>query len=101
MHKTNSGNNNYFCTTGLGGGIGTGSVGCNPDNPGSGRVRACAEAVLVQHLQQHLLEKIRDCHDEDEMTSAYLKIEMPTQILLANLELNGFGKNTVVCVHQV
>ncbi len=80
--------------------MGTGSVGCNPDNPGSGRVRACAEAVLVQHLQRHLLEKIHDCHvtseapssGQDGMTSAYLKIEMPTQILLANLELNGFGE---------
>ena len=40
--------------TGLGGGIGLGSVGVNPENPGSGRVRACSEAVLVNHLQRHI-----------------------------------------------
>ena len=68
--------------------MGLGSVALNPDNPGSGRVRACVEAVLVRHLMIVLEEKLRDVH----LWSVYKEVEMPSLMLLTRMELNGFGK---------
>ena len=80
--------------TGLGGGIGLGSVGLNPENQGSGRVRACTEAVLVNHLQRHLVADL----EKQQLLATFTEIEMPTLILLANMELNGFGNYITFCL---
>ena len=69
-----------------------GSVGLNPENPGSGRVRACVEAVLVQQLQRALAAQL----DSLQLTMAYTDVEMPTLVLLAHMELNGFGQCSAV-----
>ena len=73
--------------------MGLGSVGLNPENPGSGRVRACTEAVLVNHLQRHLVAEL----EKQQLSATFTEIEMPTLILLANMELNGFGNYTTFC----
>ena len=73
---------------GLGGGVGLSSLGLSPANPGSGRLRACVEAVLVNALMTSLLEELTT----QQMATSFLQVEMPVQILLACMELNGFGR---------
>ncbi len=68
--------------------MGVGSVGLNPENPGSGRMRACTEAVLVNLLHRNLLLELQ----QRQLDASFTDIEMPVQVLLANMELNGFGE---------
>ena len=79
--------NLLLCISGLGGGIGVGSVGLNPDNPGSGRHRACTECVLVRHLAEYF----RACLDKEGLYNVYTEVEMQTAVALCKMELNGFG----------
>lgn len=72
---------------GLGGGVGTSSMGLTPENPGSGRFRACVEAVLVQKLVQPL----NACLEEVGLKAAFEEVEMPSLALLSKMELNGMG----------
>ncbi|XP_052244253.1 DNA polymerase theta-like [Dreissena polymorpha] len=72
---------------GIGGGIGLGSLGMSPQNPGSGRYRATTEAVLVRHLVQYF----NACLDREGLLSAFRDVEMPAAVTLCRMELNGFG----------
>ncbi|KAH3724462.1 hypothetical protein DPMN_050279 [Dreissena polymorpha] len=75
--------------TGIGGGIGLGSLGMSPQNPGSGRYRATTEAVLVRHLVQYF----NACLDREGLLSAFRDVEMPAAVTLCRMELNGFGRH--------
>ena len=74
---------------GLGGGIGVGSLGLTPDNPGSARVRSTVEAVLVRHLMIVVDDQLR----EAGLWPAYEEVEMPSLVLLTRMELNGIGNS--------
>ena len=74
--------------TGIGGGIGLSSLGLSVENPGSGRVRACVESVLVHHLC-HYFDKELENHG---LYTASSQVEMPAVIVLAKMELNGMGR---------
>ena len=71
----------------VGSGTGVGSLGMTPVATRSGRMRACLEAVLVNGvmsiLQQHLTEA--------GLIHSFINVEMPSLIILAKMELNGFG----------
>lgn len=77
--------------------MGVDSLGMNPENPGSGRMRACVEAVLVFHLMQQQRSRLQ----EDALWDAFIDVEMPVQVLLARMEINGFGQslNTPLFYH--
>ncbi len=78
----------HAVSPGLGGGVGVGSLGLTPANPGSGRVRAAVESVLTYHLMDHYEEQLR----EAGLWRAFTETEMPVITLLATMEMNGFGK---------
>ena len=69
--------------------MGYGSLGMSPQNPGSGRLRACTEAVLLPPLMQYY----RLCLTKEELWAAFTDVEMPSLITLARMEGNGFGTN--------
>ena len=73
---------------GIGGGIGYGSLGLNPQNPGSGRYRATTECVLVRHLAEYF----RACLMKEDLYAPYCDVEMPAALSLCRMELNGFGE---------
>ena len=66
-------------------------MGANPLNPGSARMRACVECVLVSALMRHLVTEL----DTKNVLQTFNEVEMPTQIVLACMELNGFGKQVI------
>jgi len=74
----------------VGSGSGVGSLGMTPAVTSSGRMRACLEAVLVRQvisvLQQRLMEA--------DLLRSFIDVEMPSLIILAKMELNGFGMNS-------
>ena len=80
--------NIVFVDPDLGGGVGLGSIALNPDNPGSGRVRAAVEAVLVRHLMTVLEARLQDVN----LLSVFKEVEMPSLVTLTRMELNGFGE---------
>ena len=75
------------CLAGVGGGIGVGSLGMSPQNPGSGRFRATTECVLVRHLGEYFSA----CLEKEGLSAHYRDTEMPSAISLCRMELNGFG----------
>lgn len=78
-----------FFIIGIGGGIGGGSLGLSADNPGSGRVRAAVESVVVRHLMSdHYAGRLR----ETGMWQTFCAVEMPALTIMAAMELNGMGK---------
>ncbi|XP_062603316.1 DNA polymerase theta-like [Saccostrea cucullata] len=80
----------------IGAGVGYGSLGMSPENPGTGRLRACTEAVLLTHLMQYLYL----CLTKENLMSAFHDIEMPAVITLSRMEMNGFGFNDEQCERQ-
>ncbi|KAK3096613.1 hypothetical protein FSP39_001708 [Pinctada imbricata] len=80
----------------IGGGIGVGSLGMSPRNPGSGRYRATTEAVLTLHLMDYFTQ----CLHKEDLMSAFQKVEMPSIVTLARMELNGFGFSEPECESQ-
>ena len=76
-----------FPITGIGGGIGYGSLGLTPENPGSGRFRSTAESVLTLHLMEYFVNTLQ----KEELLTTFQDVEMPSIITLARMELNGFG----------
>ena len=73
---------------GIGGGVGLSSLGLTPANPGSGRVRACIESVLVHHLTRHFDREL----EKQGLDRAYREVEMSAIITLAKMEMNGMGE---------
>ncbi|PIK47985.1 hypothetical protein BSL78_15133 [Apostichopus japonicus] len=80
----------------IGGGIGLSSLGISPQNPGSPRLRACVESVLLLDLMESLKKGLTDNH----LLDAFRKIEMPSIMTLTHVELNGFGFNPDECETQ-
>ena len=74
---------------GVASGTGVGSLGMTPVSTSSGRVRACLEAVLVSQVMVVLCQKLT----EADLLRSFVDIEMPSLIILAKMELNGFGAN--------
>ncbi|KAL3883562.1 hypothetical protein ACJMK2_029814 [Sinanodonta woodiana] len=72
---------------GIGGGIGLGSLGMTPKNPGSGRYRATTESVLTLHL----MEYFNVCLERERMAQSFHDVEMRAAVALCRMELNGFG----------
>jgi len=73
----------------VGSGTGVGSLGMTPVATSSGRVRACLEAVLVSRVMTVLHQKL----SEAGLLRSFVDVEMPSLIILAKMELNGFGMN--------
>jgi len=71
----------------VGSGTGVGSLGMTPVASSSGRVRACLEAVLVGRVMSTLQQRLTDAG----LLSSFVDVEMPSLIVLAKMELNGFG----------
>jgi len=73
----------------VGSGTGVGSLGMSPVATSSGRVRACLEAILVRQVMSVLQQRLM----EADLLRSFVDIEMPSLIILAKMELNGFGLN--------
>lgn len=71
----------------MGGGVGYGSMGLCPQNPGSGRMRACTESVLARKV----MSPLRVLLEEAGLMTSFVEVEMPTVALLSRMELNGMG----------
>jgi len=71
----------------VGSGTGVGSLGMTPVATSSGRVRACLEAVLVNRVMSTLQQRLT----EAGLIHSFIDVEMPSLIILAKMELNGFG----------
>ncbi|XP_076077115.1 DNA polymerase theta-like isoform X2 [Mytilus galloprovincialis] len=82
---------------GIGGGIGYGSIGLTPENPGSGRFRATTESVLTLHVMDYFLNVLQ----KEELLTTFLDVEMPSIVTLARMELNGFGYSENECESQM
>ena len=65
-----------------------GSIGLNPDNLGSGRVRSSIESVLIFHMREVIERSLRTL----DLFSYYCSVEMEVSKLLVKIELNGFGE---------
>ena len=73
----------------VGSGTGVGSLGMTPVSTSSGRMRACLEAVLVGRVMSVLHQQLM----EADLLRSFVDVEMPSLIILARMELNGFGTN--------
>jgi len=80
-----------FRVTDVGSGTGVGSLGMTPVATSSGRVRACLEAVLVNRVMSALQPRLT----EAGLIRSFIDVEMPSLIILAKMELNGFGTNLI------
>ena len=82
-----------FITTppGVSPGVGYGSLGFSVESAHEKRRAACVESVLVYHLMQHYRQQL----SAKALSTAFSRVEMPTVLLLANMELNGFGEKTL------
>ncbi|XP_045135227.1 DNA polymerase theta-like [Portunus trituberculatus] len=81
---------------GMSGCRGLGGLGTTISNPGSCRVRAAVESVIVFHLMPSLtstLEKL-------EMLSSFVEVEMRSVVELAYMELSGLGFSNKECETQ-
>ena len=76
-----------FMNTDIGSGTGTSSISLDVSSSMSSRVRACIEAILVHKLVSYFTPKLNDAH----LYRVMIDVEMPTVLLLANMELNGIG----------
>ena len=76
-----------FYVIDVGSGTGVGSLGMTPVPTSSGRVRACLEAVLVNQVMPSLHQRLT----EAGLIRSFVDVEMPSLIILAKMELNGFG----------
>jgi DNA polymerase theta len=65
----------------------------SPENPGTGRLRACTEAVLLTHLMQYFTL----CLTQENLLTVFRDVEMPSVVTLSRMEMNGFGKRLVLC----
>ncbi|XP_059178781.1 DNA polymerase theta-like [Physella acuta] len=65
------------------------SIGLDIKNQVDGRLRASTESILVMKL----MSKYHTLLAEDGLMDAFVKVEMPSLITLARMELNGFGIN--------
>ena len=81
-----------FNFLGIGGGIGYGSLGLTPENPGPGRIRATTEAILTYYVMEYFSSVLK----KEELYDTFQNVEMPALITLARMELNGFGMSFVV-----
>jgi len=75
----------------VGSGTGVGSLGMTPVATSSGRMRACLEAVLVHRVMSVLRQHLTDA----DLLRSFVDVEMPSLIILAKMELNGFGTNSI------
>ena len=75
----------------VGSGTGVGSLGMTPVATSSGRMRACLEAVLVRRVMSVLHQHLTDA----DLLRSFVDVEMPSLIILAKMELNGFGTNSI------
>ncbi|XP_056015539.1 DNA polymerase theta-like [Ostrea edulis] len=85
-----------FLLEGIGGGVGCGSLGMSPENPCTGRLRACTEAVLLTHLMQYFTL----CLTRENLLTVFRDVEMPSVVTLSRMEMNGFGFNDEECDRQ-
>jgi len=76
-----------YGTVDVGSGTGVGSLGTNPVISSSGRMRACLEAVLVNQVMSVLHRRLSDAG----LLRSFVDVEMPSLLVLAKMELNGFG----------
>ena len=74
----------------VGSGTGVGSLGMSAVITSSGRVRACLEVVLVRQVMSVLQLRLT----EADLLRSFVDVEMPSLIILAKMELNGFGMNS-------
>ncbi|XP_038044107.1 DNA polymerase theta-like [Patiria miniata] len=81
---------------GLSGGLGLGSLGLMSQEPGTGRLRAATESVLVLALMDHLEPTLK----EERLYKAFTEVEMPCMRVLARMELTGFGFSQAECESQ-
>ena len=77
-----------MCIVDVGSGTGVGSLGMTPVATSSGRLRASLEAVLVSQVMPVLEQRLT----EAGLLRSFVDIEMPSLIILAKMELNGFGE---------
>ena len=77
-----------FFFVGVASGSGTGSLGVTTQGAGTARVRSAMEAVLVRHLMSPLQQQL----DTAGFHNAFINTEMPSQVVLARMELNGMGE---------
>ena len=73
----------------VGSGTGVSSLGMSPVATSSGRLRACLEVVLVRQVMSVLRPRLT----EAGLLQSFVDVEMPSLIILARMELNGFGTN--------
>ncbi|XP_041351343.1 DNA polymerase theta-like [Gigantopelta aegis] len=81
---------------GVGGSTGRGSLGLAAQKTGTGRYRATVESVLAWKLMDYFLEKLK----EKSLFSAFSSVEMPAVIIMARMDLNGFGFSETECESQ-
>ncbi|XP_042229545.1 DNA polymerase theta-like isoform X2 [Homarus americanus] len=81
---------------GVGSSWGLASLGVNTNNPGSCRVRAATESVVVYHLMAALRVQLQELG----MLQSFEDVEMPCVQTLACMELNGMGFNIQECEAQ-
>ncbi|XP_071543746.1 DNA polymerase theta-like [Panulirus ornatus] len=81
---------------GIGSSWGLESLGVNTKNPGSCRVRAATESVVVFHLMAALRMKLQELG----MLQSFTDIEMTSVVALAYMELTGMGFSNRECEAQ-
>ena len=79
---------------GIGGGIGVGSLGLTPANPGSARLRSATESVLVLKL----MNTMRLLLEEANIYKSFAEVEMPVSMVIARMEMNGMGERQLLAV---
>ena len=67
---------------GVGGSRGLGGLGTTPSNPGSCRVRAAVESVVVFHLTQSLMSKLKEVEMLQSFVSVKRRVAIMNLILL-------------------
>jgi len=73
----------------VGSGTGVSSLGLSSVTTSSGRLRACLESVLVRQVMSVLSQRLMEAN----LLRSFTDVEMPSLIILARMELNGFGTN--------
>ncbi|XP_063592844.1 DNA polymerase theta-like [Penaeus indicus] len=81
---------------GVGSSWGLASLGVNDKNPGSCRVRAATEAVVVYQLMRRMRCQLK----EIGMLQAFEEVEMPSVVTLACMEMTGMGFSNLECEAQ-
>ncbi|KAK8400534.1 hypothetical protein O3P69_003295 [Scylla paramamosain] len=81
---------------GMNGCRGLGGLGITTSNPGSCRVRAAVESVIVFHLMPSLTSRL----EKMEMLPSFVEVEMRSVVELAYMELSGLGFSNKECETQ-